>query len=119
MEIGDWRLAQQIADGWQAKRIHRKLDEFAQRFCPIFAQLGVGLTLLTERHADQIAGVRSCYDRILVFGTLPNVCFAEGMTAYLYTHQVRIFDYPSWHRVPWPKRWRPARPAARAWPAPI
>jgi len=54
----------------------------------------MGLTLLTERHADQIAGVLSCYDRILVFGTLPNVCFAEGMTAYLYTHQVRIFDYP-------------------------
>ena len=52
------------------------------------------MTLLTERHADQIAGVLSCYDRILVFGTLPNVCFAEGMTGYLYTHQVRIFDYP-------------------------
>jgi len=54
----------------------------------------MGLTLLTERHADQIAGVLSCYDRILVFGTLPNVCFAEGVTGYLYTHQVRIFDYP-------------------------
>jgi len=54
----------------------------------------MGLTLLTERHADQIAGILSCYDRILVFGTLPGVCFAEGMTAYLYTHKVRIFDYP-------------------------
>ena len=55
----------------------------------------MGLTLLTERQADQIAGVLSCYDRILVFGTLPGVCFAEGMTAYLYAHQVRIFDYPT------------------------
>src|ERR1700731_1063328 len=54
----------------------------------------MGLTLLTERHADQIAGVLSCYDRILVFGTLPTVCFAEGMTSYLYAHKVRIFDYP-------------------------
>jgi hypothetical protein len=54
----------------------------------------MGLTLLTERHADQIAGVLSCYDRILVFGTLPGICFAEGMTSYLYTHKVRIFDYP-------------------------
>jgi len=53
----------------------------------------MGLTLLTERHADQIAGVLSCYDRILVFGTLPGLCFAEGMTSYLYAHQVRIFDY--------------------------
>ena len=53
----------------------------------------MGLTLLTERHADQIAGVLSCYDRILVFGTLPGLCFAEGMTSFLYAHQVRIFDY--------------------------
>jgi hypothetical protein len=54
----------------------------------------MGLTRLTERHADQIAGVLSCYDRILVFGTLPTLCFAEGMTSYLYAHQIRIFDYP-------------------------
>ena len=54
----------------------------------------MGLKLLTERHANQIAGVLACYDRILVFGTLPNICFAEGMTSYLYAHKVRIFDYP-------------------------
>ena len=41
VEIGDWQQAQQIADDWRAKRIHRKLDEFAQRFCPIFRQLGM------------------------------------------------------------------------------
>jgi hypothetical protein len=38
---------------------------------------GMGLALLIGRHADQIAGVLSCYDRILIFGTLPNICFAE------------------------------------------
>jgi putative NADH-flavin reductase len=54
----------------------------------------MGLVLLTERHKDQIAGVLSCYDRVLVFGTLPTLCFAEGMTSYLYAHKVRIFDYP-------------------------
>jgi len=54
----------------------------------------MGLTLLTERHADQIAGVLSCYDRILVFGTLPKICFAGGMTSYLYEQKVRVFDYP-------------------------
>lgn len=53
----------------------------------------MGLTLLTERHADEIAGVLSCYDRILVFGTLPGVCYAAGMTAHLYAHKIRIFDY--------------------------
>ena len=41
VEIGDWRQAQAIADGWQAKRLHGKLDEFANRFCPIFRQFGV------------------------------------------------------------------------------
>ena len=42
----------------------------------------------------KIAGMLSCYDRVLIFGTLPNICFAEGMTSYLYAHKVRIFDYP-------------------------
>ena len=51
------------------------------------------MELLTERHADEIAGVRSCFDRILVQGTLPTLCYAEGMTAYLYRERIRIFDY--------------------------
>ncbi len=51
------------------------------------------MELLTERHADEIAGVLSCYDRILIQGTLPTFCYAEGMTGYLFAHQIRIFDY--------------------------
>jgi hypothetical protein len=54
----------------------------------------VGLTLLTERYAHQIAGVLGCWDRVLIFGTLPKICYAEGMTSYLYERKVRIFDYP-------------------------
>ena len=54
----------------------------------------MGLMLLTERYADQIAGVLGCWDRMLIFGTLPKICYAEGMTSYLYEKQVRIFDYP-------------------------
>ena len=49
---------------------------------------------LIERYADKIRGVISCYDRILIQGILPGFCFAEGMTSYLYAHQIRIFDYP-------------------------
>ena len=52
------------------------------------------IELLTERYAAQIAGVLSCWDRVLVFGTLPKICFAEGMTSYLHERKVRIFDYP-------------------------
>jgi hypothetical protein len=54
----------------------------------------VGVELLTERHAAQIAGVLGCWDRMLVFGTLPKICFAGGMTSFLYERNTRIFDYP-------------------------
>ena len=49
---------------------------------------------LTERYDDRIAGVLSCYDRIVVSGTLPGVCYADGMTRYLHANGIRIFDYP-------------------------
>jgi hypothetical protein len=37
--IGDWNLAQQIADSWDPSRLHRKLDELADRYCPIGKQI--------------------------------------------------------------------------------
>jgi len=49
--------------------------------------------LLTERYANQINGVYSCYDRVVIQGTLPVFCYAEGMTSYLYANNIRIFDY--------------------------
>ena len=54
----------------------------------------MGVELLTERHKDQIAGVLGCWDRVLIFGTLPKICYAGGMTSYLFERQIRIFDYP-------------------------
>ncbi len=48
---------------------------------------------LAERYADRLSGVLSCYDRIVVTGTLPTVCYAEGMTRFLYAKAIRIFDY--------------------------
>ncbi len=36
----------------------------------------------------------SCYDRIIITGTLPGACYAGGMTSFLYAHGIRIFDYP-------------------------
>lgn len=49
---------------------------------------------LTDRYAANLHGVLSCYDRIIVTGTLPGACYAAGMTSYLYSRGVRIFDYP-------------------------
>jgi hypothetical protein len=56
----------------------------------------MGVELLTERYKDQIAGVLSGYDRIIIQGTVPGWCYAAGMTDYFYMHQIRIFDYRKW-----------------------
>jgi len=51
--------------------------------------------LLTDRYRVRLAGVPSCYDRIVITGTLPGACFAEGMTKLLRSRGIRIFDYPA------------------------
>lgn len=48
---------------------------------------------LVERYESRLHGVLSCYDRVVVTGTLPGACYAEGMTAFLYGKGIRIFDY--------------------------
>ena len=45
----------------------------------------MSIELLTDRYAKLIAGTISCYDRMLLFGTLPQICYAEGMTSLLYS----------------------------------
>jgi hypothetical protein len=49
---------------------------------------------LEDRYDDRIAGVLSCYDRVVITGTIPTVCYAGGMTRFLYASGIRIFDYP-------------------------
>ena len=44
------------------------------------------MELLTDRYQDKITGMISCYDRLIITGTLPVICFSEGMTSYLYQH---------------------------------
>lgn len=51
------------------------------------------MELLTEKYQDKIQGVLSCYDRMIILGTLPGICFSGGMSAYLTSHNIRIFDY--------------------------
>jgi hypothetical protein len=50
--------------------------------------------LLTERYDARSAGVLSCDDRVVITGTLPGVCYADGMTWFIHANGVRIFDYP-------------------------
>jgi hypothetical protein len=49
--------------------------------------------LLSERYANQLDGVLSCYDRIVITGSLQPLCYAQGMTGYLYQQGIRIFEY--------------------------
>jgi hypothetical protein len=48
---------------------------------------------ITVRYRDRLSGIVSCYDRIVITGTIPWACYAAGMTSFLHMHQIRIFDY--------------------------
>lgn len=48
---------------------------------------------LIERHRDRIRGVLSCFDRIVIQGTLPSVCHAGAMATMLDSRDIRMFDY--------------------------
>ena len=56
----------------------------------------MSVELLTDRYQSQIAGMLSCYDRIILQGTVSQWGYASAMTEYFYAHQMRIFDYPRW-----------------------
>lgn len=50
----------------------------------------------TERHADKIAFMLSCYDRIIITGSLVDVGYAQAMTRFIRALGVAVFDYPDW-----------------------
>ena len=64
------------------------------------------MELLTTRYSANLAGVLSCYDRILITGTLPGACYADGMTSFLYSRGIRIFDYTKEFALPLRERIR-------------
>jgi hypothetical protein len=49
-----------------------------------------------ERHQTSISSTRSCFDRVVVTGTLPDICHPRAMAGFLDYHQVRLFDFPRW-----------------------
>ena len=54
------------------------------------------MTTFIDRHADKIRGVLSCFDRVVLTGTLPDLCHADAMARFLGARQIRLFDYPQW-----------------------
>lgn len=50
--------------------------------------------LITENYKKQIHWENIMLDRIINPESLPGWHYAEGMTAYLYSNNIKIFDYP-------------------------
>ncbi len=51
------------------------------------------MPLLTEKYEAELYGVLNCYDRVIISGNLHPLCYAKGMTGYLYAQNILIFDY--------------------------
>ena len=49
-----------------------------------------------EQHRDEIGCVLSCFDRVVITGTLPDICHARAMASYLGGRGIRLFDYAHW-----------------------
>ncbi|MCL5999305.1 MAG: MarR family transcriptional regulator [Chloroflexi bacterium] len=61
--------------------------------------------LLHEKYATQVEGIVSCYDRLIVIGSIQPLCYSKGMGCFLSMNGVRIFDYATW-ALPWRERIR-------------
>jgi len=53
-----------------------------------------------ERHQEEIGGVLSCFDRVVITGTLPDICHPKAMAGYLNSRDIRLFDYARWAEPP-------------------
>ena len=48
--------------------------------------------LLTQRYADHIVGTLGCWDRVIITGTLTDVCHAGAVEGWLRRDNIRCFD---------------------------
>jgi hypothetical protein len=49
-----------------------------------------------ERHRTEICSVISCFDRVVITGTLVDIGHPQAMARYLGQQHVRLFDFPRW-----------------------
>jgi hypothetical protein len=48
-----------------------------------------------QRYGALIRGVLSCYNRVVINGTFPDIGHAGAMEGQLRSREIRIFDYTS------------------------
>jgi predicted transcriptional regulator len=46
-----------------------------------------------NKYSNLVKFSLSCFDRLIITGTLPEISHAQGITNYLYSKGIRIFDY--------------------------
>ncbi len=51
------------------------------------------MDLLTNIHKNHVEGILSCFDCVTITGTLRQIAESGGITSYLYSKGIRIFDY--------------------------
>ena len=49
-----------------------------------------------KRHQAEIDFTLSCYDRIIITGNLVDIGYARKASSWLFSHDIRIFDFPHW-----------------------
>ena len=54
------------------------------------------MTGFIDRHSDKILGQLSCFDRIIIQGTLPDICYPGAITNFFYRSGIGIFDFQQW-----------------------
>jgi hypothetical protein len=54
------------------------------------------MTAFFNRHSDKIKGIFSCIDRLVIQGTVPEICYPGAITNYFFMHGIRIFDFKKW-----------------------
>ena len=55
---------------------------------------------LVERHREKIVGVLSCFDRLVLQGTLPSVAYPQAVATELDRRDIRLFDYAKQFALP-------------------
>jgi len=55
---------------------------------------------LIERHREKIIGVLSCFDRLVLQGTLPSVAYPQAVATELDRRGIRLFDYAKQFALP-------------------
>lgn len=69
--------------------------------------------LLTDKYADKIYGIITCYDRMIIQRYIPNWSHADSMTANMKLNGIRIFDYPVFSQPLTEQVWKNAEKIAR------